>query len=173
MIIISQAPAAASVTAATGGIFQASAGGNLVLNAPGSSRLEGRPFLIRTSGYATLAAGTYTSAVSAILYGGKTLATPGSANALFTATSNVVQSATAATSVPWMVEVILEGDSTSGALQGRGTGIVNNVNQAAAVIAQAPTTVVYSAEPPLVFAAGLTVASNASAAVINSFVLES
>lgn len=174
MVIISQAPAAASVTAATGGVFQSTVGGNLLLTAPGSARLEGRSFTIRASGYVTAAAGTYTSVVSAIVYGGTTLAAPGSGNAIFTATSAtaIVQSGTVAASIPWQVEVVLEGDSVSGKLQGRGVGSVNNALQALAAIAQAPTSVNFATEPPLSFAAGVTVASNATAAVLDSFVLE-
>lgn len=172
MVIISQAPAASSVTAATGGVFQSSVGGNLLLTAPGSARLEGRSFIIRASGYATLAAGTYTAAVTAILYGAKSLAAPGAGNAIFSASASVVQSSPAASSAPWLVEAQLEGDSVSGLLQGAGQGIVNNVAAARAAIGQAPTTVNFATEPPVSFAAGVTVASNATAAVIDSFVLE-
>lgn len=172
MVLISQAPGAAALSAATGGVFQSTAGGNLLLLAPGSGRLEGRKFTIRHSGYATLAAGTYTAAVTAIIYGGKTLASPGAANALFSATASVVQSGTVATSVPYFVEADFEGDSVSGALQGVGEGVVNNTAQARAAIAQAPTGVSYVTEPPLSFAAGLIVASNATAAVLDQFTLE-
>lgn len=172
MVIISQAPGGAQVTAATGGVFQSTAGGQLNMPIPGSGRLEGRKFTIRHSGVVTFAAGTYTAAVTAIIYGGVTLATAGAGNALYSATANVVRSATVSGSIPYFVEADIEGDSLSATIQGVGEGAVNNTAQARAAIAQAPTTVNFTTEPPLVFAAGVTVASQASAVILDSFTLE-
>lgn len=172
MVIISQAPLSVAQTTTTGGTFQSAVGGQLLLTAPGSARLEGKSFNVRASGYVTLAAGTYTAAVSAILYGAAPGFTAASGNALFTATANVVQSGTVAAAVPVQIDVVLEGDSVSGQLQGRGTGMVNNSLQAAAAIGHAPTSINFASEPPVTFAAGFTAASQASAAVLDQFILE-
>jgi hypothetical protein len=74
-----------------------------------------------------------------------------------------------------MIEVTLQGDSTSGVLQGvLSRAMVNNtattVNTA---ITHGPTGVAFNNEPPLQFAVGCVPSANGTKSVLDSLLLES
>jgi hypothetical protein len=183
MYIISQAPAAAILTVASGAAQspflvaagEPGAGTQLNLNVPGSNRLNGQPFTVRAAGFMTCGAGTYTSAATPIqfVFWGSNTASFAAAtgNALFSTTALAIFSVSSATavSVPWEIEMEISGDGTSGTLVGVGQGIygssVNLVTsnaQARAALGQLPTvhTVNMATEPPLQVAVGVITASS-------------
>lgn len=160
---------ALQVTGATGGIFQDAAGQHN-LNMPGSGRLEQIPFTIKASGWVKLPAGTYTATLVAALYGvaGAAAWTAASGNQIaLSGSESYTQAGTTAVIVPFYVDALCEGDSTSGKLQGSYRAIVNNVLTAATLLANAPTSVNFQTEPPLQFAAGVTLTNAQTGAVCN------
>lgn len=214
MILIDQIPAKqiASLTAAAGGIFQfASFGaaassiagqgtqpgvqsGNALLSAPGSGRLEGKPFAVRATGYITLKAGTYTTTVTTYILGaGPTaMATPTTSQALATyAAAAYSQTTTSTITFPFFISIEdVVGDSTSGTLTGfqySAGGGVNVVGHAGTIIGNIPTGLSFSnpgtytygapsvtSEPPLQFAVDIVSATSAqiSVAKLLSFTLD-
>lgn len=172
--IAATAAAAAPVTAAAGGTFVT------VLDAPGTSALEGVPFTVKASGYWTMIAGTYTASVQPILYGNTTLGfTAGSANSLFSATALSVTMASAANvSGPWYADIYLNGDSTSGLVGGRASAIMAHATGASLGLpvltasaagpgaANALTSVNLAGATPLEFAVGVTLGGNAPATAV-------
>src|SRR5579885_240175 len=143
MYIIAQAPASSPVTiaASTSSTIAAfpviagepGAGNQNSLNAPGSNRLNGQAFTVRASGYVTAAAGTYTSAaglINLVLYASNTSSfAAATGNAIFTVASiaATMSSATAKT-MPFEIEVELQGDNVSAILSGAGQGFSANKN---------------------------------------------
>lgn len=180
MYVISQAPAAAQVTFASGastvaaatGVFnviagEPGAGAQLNFSAPGSNRLNGQPFRVRAAGYVTFAAGTYTSSVQTLLYASTTAGfTAAAASAIYSqaAVAVTVSSATAKV-FPWVIESLIEGDSVSGLLNIQSLGSFNNGAQQTVVPAagvNVPTAVNFATEPPLQFAASVVVGTTSN-----------
>ncbi len=152
---------AQQITGAVGGVFQDASGQHNLL-APGSSRLEQVPFRVRASGWAKIPAGTFTATLVAALYGvaGPGAWTAASGNQIAaSASQSYTQAGTTAVVVPFMVEAELEGDSTSGLLQGVYDAVVKNVFTAITALTNAPTGVNFANEPPVQFAAGVTLAN--------------
>lgn len=179
MVIISQAPAAAQITAATGGVFNAAAGepgagSQLPISLPGTGRLEGKAFRVRASGYATFVfAGATTVTVQPLIYAGASGFTAAAANAVFSAAAvNVVATGASTATVPWLAEIEAEGDSVGGKLQGLIKGVVNNTLVDLAPIANPPSSLSFTTEPPLQFAVGVTASADLTALQLDSFVLE-
>lgn len=173
------------ITGATGGTFLDPSGNQFNLLAPGSGRLEQIAFTVKAAGWVKLPAGTYTATLVCSLYGvaqaagGATAWTAGSGNKLGGSTSqSYTQAGTTAVIVPWYVAMEMEGDSTSGLLQGLWRDIVNNVKDTTnngAIMTNAPTGVNFANEPPLQFAAGVVLGSGAvagSVSKLTNFLLE-
>jgi hypothetical protein len=164
---------AAQITGSTGGQFVDSAGNQFNLNAPGSGVLEQEPFRVKAAGWVKIPAGTFTATLVAALYGvaGAAAWTAASGNKLAASTSlSVTQAGTTAVVIPFEIEIACEGDSTSGLLQGLMTDIVNNVKDSTnngAVLTNAPTGVNFQTEPPLQFAAGVTLTNAGTGAICN------
>lgn len=180
MYVIAQAPGAAnavvplgvSTAAAALGIYnviagEPGAGTQLNLSIPGSNRLNGQPFRVRTAGFVSLAAGTYTTSVQTLLHASTTAGfTATAANAVFSAAAVAVTiSAATAKVIPWFVEAIVSGDSTSGLLNIVNEANMNNGAQqiiAPAVGVNLPTAVNFATEPPLQFAASVQIGATAN-----------
>lgn len=202
MLVIAQAPAAApvtatgaaSTTAAVVGIFnviagEPGAGSQLLLSAPGTNRLNGQPFRVRAAGYCSMAAGTYTATVQPLLYASTAAGFTASAAAAIVSNAAIVvtMAGAAVVGIPWAIEVYMSGDSTSGTLAGISSQIVNNQTvivatgaTAPVVIGHIPTSINFSTEPPLQFAAACTIGGTSNdypASTVTSnltqFVLES
>jgi hypothetical protein len=186
MVVISQAPAAAPITnaaAATSVTSQAAifnviagepgAGSQLSLNAPGSNRLNGQPFRVRAAGLIKFSAGTYTATVQPLIYASTTAGfTAAASNAILSAAAvNVVVSAAVAKYAPWYGVVDLSGDSSSGTVAGQMQGAVNanGTNTAISLAASTnpPTSVNFASEPPLQFAAGVTIVGGTQGSVVS------
>lgn len=171
MYIIAQAQAAQAITQAAAALSTTSqalifnviagepgAGAQLGLNAPGSNRLNGQRFKVRAAGGLQLGAGTYTATVQPLLYASKTAGfTAGAASAIVSAAAvAIVVGSAAASNYLWEAEAEVQGDNASGKVQGNGENQVNNSVMAEAVLVNNPTSVDFSAEPPLQFSAGVT-----------------
>ncbi len=193
MVVIAQAPSAAPATnaaAATSITSQAQifnviagepgAGAQLALNAPGSNRLNGQPFRVRAAGLVKFNAGTYTATVQPLIYASTTAGfTAAASNAILSAAAvNVVVSAATAKYAPWFANVDLVGDSASGLVAGTATGAVNAngtldtfpataANATWNVIANAPSSINFATEPPLQFAAGVTIVGGTQGSVVS------
>jgi len=177
---------AATVTAATGGIFQNSVvATQLNLYAPGNSRYEQLPFTVKAAGYVQMGAGTYTATVQPLIYAliGTNTAAAVAANAIYSAAAiSVTVSSATAKQYTWEAEVNLIGDSVSGHcggfIQGRYVDF-NGTNgfTALAISTNNLTGVIYNtATPPALFAAGVTLTNPSSvavASVLGSFFIES
>lgn len=143
--------------------------------------MEQVPFVVKASGYASLGAGTYTATVQPLIYASTTAGFTASAAAAIysSAAVSVTVASGSAVVVPWTVQVQLEGDSTSGKLNGVIQGSVNNGAQqlvTPAIATNVPTSVSFSAATPLQFLCGVTTvgASLPATSVLNlgSFILE-
>lgn len=176
MFIISQAPNSAvlTATAAATSAFtviagEPGAGNQNNLNASGSNRLNGQPFIVRAAGYVTYPAGTYTaSTIQVALFGSNTAsftAASGNQIASLTALTAVTYSAATAATVPWEIEVQLQGDAVSKILGGTQQGMEGTSANAPSTFlaiartaaANALTTFNPANEPPVQFAAGVVV----------------
>lgn len=166
MAVIANGPSVSTITGTTGGVFnvipgEPGAGAQATLNLPGSGKFNGQQFHVKASGLATVTAGTYTATVQPLLYASTVAGyTASAAAAIYSAAAISVTVASASTvKVPWTFDVLIEGDSTSGFVSGfyegsNYNGAVNLVDLA--VIANPPTSVNFSTEPPLQFAIGTT-----------------
>lgn len=181
-VVIVQAPATANLTVASGAAYTAfqiapgepGAGTQCNLNVPGSNKLNAQTFKVIASGYMTCQAGTYTSAATPIqfvLFGSNTASfSAASGNALFSTTALAIfsVSSAAAVSVPWQIEAEFIGDTNSTHIAGAGQAITGaSVNLTTGVATSraatgAPTAApfVFSTEPPLQFAVGVSSASS-------------
>lgn len=184
MLTIAQAPAAApitatgaaSTTAAVTGIFnviagEPGAGSQLNLSAPGTNRLNGQPFRVRTAGYCSFASGTYTASIQPLLYASIAAGFTASAAAAIVSNAGIVVTVASASTigVPWAIEAYLSGDTTSGTLAGISSQIVNNQTlivttgaTAPVAILNIPTSINFSTEPPLQFAAAVTIGATSN-----------
>jgi hypothetical protein len=184
LITIAQAPAAApvtaagaaSTTAAVTGIFnviagEPGAGSQLNLSAPGTNRLNGQPFRIRAAGYCSFASGTYTASIQPLLYASTAAGFTASAAAAIVSNAGIVVTVASASTigVPWAIEAYLSGDTTSGTLAGISSQIVNNQTlivttgaTAPVAILNIPTSISFATEPPLQFAAAVTIGATSN-----------
>lgn len=171
----------AQVTGATGGIFADLSGNQFNIRAPGSGRLEQIVFKVRSAGWVKFPAGTYTATMVAALYGvqGGSAWTAAAGNQIAaTASLSVTQAGTAAVTIPFMIECEMEGDSTSATMQGLFHGLQNNALTDYTVMTHVPTSIVFTqtgtpqggtvpSEPPLQFAAGVTLTNAQTGAIAN------
>lgn len=175
MVIADALALSPPATMTAGGVFQTTAGGNLILSAPGSNRLKGKQFYLQASGYVTCASGTYTQTIQPILYGDASLATV-TTKPLFSATAGTIAfTGTVAGAIPWSITAELEGDTLSGTFFG------NAYSQAGATfkvptVTVAPVSVInFATEPPIKFAIGITAGAGTLGAspkfVITEFLL--
>jgi hypothetical protein len=180
MYVVYQAPSAAAVTVAAGvstasvntGIFnviagEPGAGSQLLMSLPGSGRFNGQPFRVRAAGYLSIAAGTFTTSIQPLLYASTTAGfTAAAANAIYSAAAQAVTiSSASAKVINWSLEVYASGDTTSGLINGFYEGSINNgaiqlVDLA--VLANAPTSINFSTEPPLQFAMGVSIGTTSN-----------
>lgn len=195
MFIVSQAPAAAALTLAAGAATAAfnviagepGAGSQCNLSLPGSNRLNGVPFIVRAAGLLNLPAGTVTTSATPIQF---EIAAANTAS-FAVVTGNTVMSATAvavftyasatATSVPFEIELSYVGGGAvmlgkSNFITNDPNGVVGGAATAVATI-HSPSSLVWSAEPPVQFAvAAITAASNnfptGTTLSLTSFVVE-
>lgn len=166
MPVVAQIQAVSPITGATGGVFniiagEPGAGAQAALNLPGSGKFNGQQFKVRASGLAVVTAGTYTATVQPLIYASTVNGfTASAAAAIFSAAAqNVTVASATAKNIPWYVEIALEGDSTSGLLQGVSQGTLDNGAiqlYDLTVISNAPTSVNFATEPPVQFGAGCT-----------------
>lgn len=166
--------AAASTTSAVTGIFnviagEPGAGSQLLLSVPGTNRLNAQPFRLRAAGYVAFNAGTYTATMQPLLYASTSAGFTASAAAAIVSVAAAVVTVASATTigVPWQIEVLMGGDTTSGTLYGSATQLVNN--QTTLIGATAPVAIVniptgcnFSTEPPLQFSAACTIGGTAN-----------
>jgi hypothetical protein len=195
MYVISQAPAASSITLAAGAATatfnviagEPGAGTQVNLNAPGSNRLNGQPFRVRAAGSILLAAGTYTAAATPIqifINASNTASfAAASGNQLFTATSIAAFTWTSAVTgaIDWAVEGLVMGDNQAGKVGGLIVGTANDPNGVATVTSNvasvtSPSSVNFAVEPPLQFAVSIRTAAsnllNSPVASLTEFQLE-
>jgi hypothetical protein len=192
---ISQAPAAATLTLSSAAATAAftviagepGAGTQVNLNMPGSNRLNGQPFTVRSAGYISYPAGTYTSnTVQINIYASNTASfAAASGNALTSMTAIAAFTATVAAgaAVPWELEAQVSGDAVSkilgGVFQGY-TGTSPNaagtiISQARAATTNSLTTLNPAAEPPAQFTVGVVTGAGGTAgatATLTQFLLE-
>lgn len=183
-----QQSAAATITAAAGGVFSYTSNGLQVsANLPGGSAAEQVPFVVKASGTISVAAGTYTATVQPLLYASNTPGfTAAAANAIFSAAAvSLTMTNAAATVIPFEVESHLVGSTGSGTITGWNQAILpttstgTTFSQAVTsptIISNAPSSITFAAAIPVQFAFGITLAGTASTApVLNlgSFFIES
>ena len=164
-----------SAAATSQTVFQTTAGSNLILNAPGSNRLNSKRFYVFASGTASTGAGTYTATIQPILYGDASLATV-TTKPLFSATAGTLAyTGTVGAGVDWTLGGYLEGSTTSGTAYGAFSSIVAGTLKAVTVAVQPSTTTLsFATEPPLKFAVGVTTVGTLGATpkiTINEFFL--
>lgn len=148
-------PAALTATAAQS-VVQTTAGSNLILNLPGSNKLNGKRFTLFASGFASCTAGTFTSTIQPILYGDVSLATV-TTKPLFTSSAGTLAyTGTTGAAIQWTMQATMEGDSTSGQLFGTAQSVVGGTLKGGTVTVAPVTTVNFAAEPPFKFAIGNT-----------------
>jgi hypothetical protein len=142
-----------------------------VLNVQGSSRMEGRRFTIRASGRATFGS-TADPTLNLGLYQGTSLT---STNNTLVGALGSAASQTISTTVPFSYEATLQGDSTSGIVQGTfGMFINNTITAASQITANSDaglTGVNFASEPALqfVFAVTFGVSDAKNLAVLDEF----
>lgn len=171
MYIIAQAPSAAVVSSTAVGTVafnviagEPGAGTQCNLNAPGSNKLNGQPFVVRAAGFTTYAAGTYTASTVQIALNASNTASfaaaAGNQIASLTAFVAITYASASATAVPWEIEVEMSGDGTSKILMGEQAGYQGTSANAASTIvstarvaaANPLTTFNPATEPPVQFA---------------------
>ena len=180
MAVIANGPSVSTVTGATGGVFnvipgEPGAGAQAALNLPGTGKFNGQYFKVRASGLVTLNAGTYTATVQPLLYASTVAGYTASAAAaiISAAAYNVTVASASTVKVPWTAEASLEGDSTSGQVNGSYTGSYDNgASQIVALAAIANrgtvSSVNFASEPPVQFAIGVTLGGATVAATATS-----
>lgn len=173
MQIIAQAPAAGKIVGPGTGfqIFPTLVSPAIaaILSVPGSGRLEGQQFIVRAGGRLFVHGTSPT--VNFGIYAGTSLTVGSDGTALTTLAS--AQSLTTNATYPWAIELLLEGDSTSGIIQVMSSKIVCNG------VSGSPTNTdltsqSFAGEPALSLVCGVdfTVADSADYAVLDQFSLE-
>jgi len=170
MAVISDAlkltPPATGTAGGTQVVFQTTAGGNLILSAPGSNRLSGKQFYLQASGYVSGGAGTYTATIQPILYGDASLATV-TTKPLFSATAGTLAytgTAAAGLTIPWSMLAQLEGDNVSQTFYGNVEGQAGATYKSPTVSVAPVSTINFATEPPIKFAVGMTTGGTLGAA---------
>jgi|SRR6185437_3836091 len=169
-------PAAALTATAAQSVVQTTAGGNLILNAPGSNKLNGKRFSLVASGWASCTAGTFTSTIQPILYGDTSLATV-TTKPLFTSSAGTLAyTGTTGAAIQWTMAGVFEGDSTSGQLFGSVQSIVGGTLKGATVsVAPVSVPINFASESSMMkFAIGNTNATTVAPGlkfVVNEFYL--
>lgn len=168
-------PAVYTVAAATAqSVIQTTAGGNLILEAPGSNRLNGKRFGITASGTLATGAGTYTATIAPILYGDASLATV-TTKPLFTSTAGTLAyTGTVGAAIDWTLSGWLLGSSASGTFYGSISSEVGGTFKIGTVTVVPVSTINFATEPPIKFAMGFTTVGTLGAAVkmtISEFIL--
>lgn len=153
-VIVDALKVSPAAVATAAGVIQASAGGNLILNLPGSNRLNARSYALVASGIAQTASGTYTATIQPVLYGDASLATV-TTKPLFSASAGTLAfTGTVAGAIPWSLYAEFEGDSTSATIVGIASSTVG-VTLKTQTITVAPVSAInYATEPPVKFALG-------------------
>jgi hypothetical protein len=149
-------PAAVLTAGGTQVVFQNTAGGNLVLSAPGSNRLQGQQFNIFASGYAQCASGTYTATIQPILYGDSSLATVTTKPLFSCSAGTLAFTGTVAGAIPWNLSATFSGETLSGTVAGSGSGVVAVTVTSPVATTKTVSTINFATEPPIKFALGLT-----------------
>ena len=174
---ITPAASLTSAAATSQSVVQTTAGGTLILNVPGSNRLNGRRFYVAASGLMSTGAGTYTATIAPILYGDLSLATV-TTKPLFTSTAGTLAyTGTVGASIPWSIKGWVEGDSTSATFTGAADSAVG-VTYKIGTVYTAPVSagsINFATEPPFKFALGVTVVGTLGATpkfTVSNFVLE-
>lgn len=145
---------AATMTA--GGVFQTTAGANLILSVPGSNKLLGKQWYVQASGFVSTASGTYTQTIQPILYGDASLATV-TTKPLFSATAGTIAfTGTVAGAVPWALWAEFEGDTISGTFVGVAQSTVGVTLKGQTITVAPVSTINFASEPPIKFAVGIT-----------------
>src|SRR5690348_12769225 len=148
---------AATMTAA--GVFQTTAGSNLILNAPGSNRLLGKQFYVSASGFISCASGTYTATLQPVLYGDASLATVTTKPLFSTTAGTMAFTGTVTGAIPWSMNAELEGDTISGTFFGNAWGQVGATFKVPTVTVAPVSTINFATEPPIKFAVGIALAT--------------
>ncbi len=195
MYIVSQAPAAAAFTVATGAATQAfnvaagepGAGTQCNVPVPGSNRVNGQPFTVRAAGYLALPAGTNTTAATPLqvqLFGSNTASfSIASGNVLCSLTAVAVFTFASAVVgyMPWVIEAeFVGGPGGYLGVANKGGLIINpngvNLNTIPVVTTTSISSFNPLTEPAAQITAGLvTAASNlltGAVAYLTSLVLE-
>lgn len=156
-------PAAVLTSTAASQVVQITAGGNLVMVAPGSNRLNGQQFTVLASGFAGCTSGTYTATIQPILYGDASLATV-TTKPLFSCTAGTLAfTGTVAGAIPWNLSATFSGDNASGSLAGVGDGVVATTITSPVATTKPVSTINFATEPPVKFAIGNTTAGTVGA----------
>jgi hypothetical protein len=151
-------PAAVLTNTAASSVVQTTAGANLILNMPGSNRLNGTKFYVQASGKAFSGPGTFTATIQPILYGDASLATV-TTKPLFSATAGTLAyTGTTGAAIPWSIFAEFEGDTTSGTFWGSAKSLVAGTLKTDTVIVAPVSTINFATEPPIKFAIGNTTA---------------
>ncbi len=156
-------PPAVLTSTAASQVVQNTAGGNLILAAPGSNRLKGQKFYVVASGYAQAGPGTFTATVQPILYGDASLATV-TTKPLFSATAGTLAyTGTTSGAIPWNLFAEFEGDTLSGTFWGIAQSVVGGTLKTQTVTVLPVSTINFATEPPIKFAIGNTAAGTVAA----------
>lgn len=147
-------PPAVLTSTAASQVVQNTAGGNLILQAPGSNKLKGKKFYVVASGIAQAGPGTFTATVQPILYGDASLATV-TTKPLFSATAGTLAyTGTTSGAIPWNLFTEFEGDSLSGTFFGIAQSVVGGTIKTQTVTVAPVSSINFATEPPIKFALG-------------------
>lgn len=153
-------PAAVLTGTGTALVVQNTAGGNLILQVPGSNKLLGKSFYVQASGFASSGAGTFTATVQPIIYGDASLATV-TTKPLFSATAGTLAfTGTTSGAIPWNIALEVIGDSLSGTFGGNGQSQVGVTYKAPVTLVAPVSTINFATEPPIKFALGVTTSAS-------------
>lgn len=151
-------PAAVLTSTAAQAVVQNTAGGNLILQIPGSNKLLGKSFWVGASGFATSGPGTFTATIQPILYGDASLATV-TTKPLFSSTAGTLAyTGTTSASIPWTMWAEFEGDTLSGTFVGVAQSTVGTTLKTQTITVAPVSTINFATEPPIKFAIGNTTA---------------
>jgi hypothetical protein len=166
-------PAVLTATAAQS-VVQITAGGNLILKAPGSNKVNGKRFSLFASGYAQAGPGTFTATIQPILYGDASLATVTTKPLFSTTAGTLAYTGTTSAAIPWTLSGTLEGDSLSGTAYGVFSAVVGGTLSSPGASVKPVSTINFASEPPIQFAIGCTTAGTVGTGlkfVISEFAL--
>ena len=168
---VTQAPAAAPITAASAAqqVFATltNALNATVLNILGTKRLEAKKFIVRASGTCTTVGATTTASPFIAVGTSLTVAS----DSIIAQPAGVTVNST---SCPWLLELELIFDSTSGKLNGSFKSCINNTPVAAQALSTVVTGLNSTPEPPFSLVAGFqfSAAAAGNIATLAEFVLD-